>query len=274
MIPASFDYVEATSVEHAIALFAEHEDAKFLAGGHSLVPMMKLRLVSSSVLIDIGRITELSYIEDRGDHVAVGALTRHREVETSLLLAEHIGLLAHVAGQVGDPQVRNRGTLGGSLVHGDPAADLPSASLALGASMVITGAGGTRVVPAADFFVNFLETAVGDGELLTEIRFPKRTGAGWAYQKFNRRAMDYAIVAVAVQLGQNPGIALVNMGSTPHLALAASAALAAGAPATEIVDAVLEGTAAWNDANATREYREHLARVLTSRALAQAGYTS
>ena len=190
MIPVSFDYVEAISVGHALALFAEHEDAKFLAGGHSLVPMMKLRLVSPSVLIDIGRIAELSYIDDRGDHVAVGALTRHRAVEGSPLLAEHVGLLAHVAGQVGDPQVRNRGTLGGSLVHGDPAADLPSAALALGASMVITGAAGTRVVPAAEFFVNFLETAVGDGELLTEIRFPKRTGDGWAYQKFNRRAME------------------------------------------------------------------------------------
>ena len=274
MIPVSFDYVEATSVAHAIALFAEHDDAKFLAGGHSLVPMMKLRLVSSSVLIDIGRITELSYIEDRSDHMAVGALTRHREVEGSSLLAEHVGLLAHVAGQVGDPQVRNRGTIGGSLVHGDPAADLPSAALALGASMVINGAGGERVVPAAEFFVNFLETAVADGELLTEIRFPKRTGIGWAYQKFNRRAMDYAIVAVAVQLGQNPGIALVNMGSTPHFASAASAALAAGASGSEVADLVVEGTEAWNDANATREYREHLARVLTSRALAQAGYTS
>ena len=273
MIPVSFDYVEAISVGHALALFAEHEDAKFLAGGHSLVPMMKLRLVSPSVLIDIGRIAELSYIDDRGDHVAVGALTRHRAVEGSPLLAEHVGLLAHVAGQVGDPQVRNRGTLGGSLVHGDPAADLPSAALALGASMVITGAAGTRVVPAAEFFVNFLETAVGDGELLTEIRFPKRTGDGWAYQKFNRRAMDYAIVAVAVQLGQNPGIGLVNMGSTPHLAAAASAALRAGAPALEIADAVIEGTEALNDANATREYREHLARVLTVRALNQAGYT-
>lgn len=274
MIPVSFDYVEATSVEHALALFAEHDDAKFLAGGHSLVPMMKLRLVLTSVLIDIGRITELSYIEDRGDHVAVGALTRHREVETSPLLAEHVGLLAHVAGHVGDPQVRNRGTIGGSLVHGDPAADLPSAVLALGASMVITGPNGTRVVPATDFFVSFLETAVGDGELLTEIRFPKHTGEGWAYQKFNRRAMDYAIVAVAVQLGRNPGIALVNMGLTPHFAAAASAALAAGLTAPAVVDAVVEGTEPLSDANATGEYREHLARVLTQRALDQAGYTS
>lgn len=274
MIPVSFDYVEATSVEHALALFAEHDDAKFLAGGHSLVPMMKLRLVLTSVLIDIGRITELSYIEDRGDHVAVGALTRHREVETSPLLAEHVGLLAHVAGHVGDPQVRNRGTIGGSLVHGDPAADLPSAVLALGASMVITGPNGTRVVPATDFFVSFLETAVGDGELLTEIRFPKHTGEGWAYQKFNRRAMDYAIVAVAVQLGRNPGIALVNMGLTPHFAAAASAALPAGLTAPAVVDAVVEGTEPLSDANATGEYREHLARVLTQRALDQAGYTS
>ncbi len=274
MIPASFDYVEATSVEHALALFAEHDDAKFLAGGHSLVPMMKLRLVSSSVLIDIGRLAELSYIEDRGDHIAVGALTRHRLVETSPLLAEHLGLLAHVAGHVGDPQVRNRGTIGGSLVHGDPAADLPAAALALDATMVLTSTQGTRLVPASEFFVGFLETAVNDGELLTEIRFAKRTGEAWAYEKFNRRAMDYAIVAVAVQLGRQPGVALVNMNTTPHRAAAAVAALAAGASVDAVVDAVAEGTEPWSDGNATPEYRTHLARELTRRALARAGYTA
>ena len=274
MIPASFEYVEATSVQHALELHAQHDDAKFLAGGHSLVPMMKLRLVSTGVLIDIGRLAELSYIDDRGDHIAVGALTRHRVVETSPLLAEHLGLLAHVAGHVGDPQVRNRGTIGGSLVHGDPAADLPSAALALGATMVLTSAGGTRLVPARDFFVGFLETAVAEGELLTEIRFPKRTGEAWAYEKFNRRAMDYAIVAVAVQLGAQPGVALVNMNTKPHFAAAASAALAAGAAASAVVDAVTEGTEPWSDANATPEYRAHLARELTTRALARAGYTA
>lgn len=272
MIPVSFDYVEASSVEHALALFAENNDAKFLAGGHSIVPMMKLRIVSPSVLIDIGRIKDLSYIEDRNDHIAVGALTSQCMVENSSLLAKHVGLLGHVAGQIGDPQVRNRGTIGGSLVHGDPAADLPSAALALGASMVITGVSGSRVVKASEFFVNFLETVVGDGELLTEIRFPKRTGDGWAYQKFNRRAMDYAIVAVAVQLGSLPGIALVNMGSTPHFAVAASEALAQSSPISKIADLVVQGTEAWSDGNATRQYREHLARVLTTRALTDAGY--
>ena len=272
MIPVSFDYIEASSVEHALALFAENDDAKFLAGGHSLVPMMKLRIVSPSVLIDIGRIKGLSYIEDRNDHIAVGALTSQCLLENSSLLAKHVGLLGHVAGQIGDPQVRNRGTIGGSLVHGDPAADLPAAALALGASMVITGVSGSRVVKASEFFVNFLETVVGDGELLTEIRFPKRTGDGWAYQKFNRRAMDYAIVAVAVQLGSLPGIALVNMGSTPHFAAAASEALAQNSPSSLIADLVIQGTEAWNDGNATREYREHLARLLTTRALTDAGY--
>jgi carbon-monoxide dehydrogenase medium subunit len=272
MIPVAFDYVEASSVEHALALFAENDDAKFLAGGHSLVPMMKLRIVSPNVLIDIGRIKDLSYIEDRNDHIAVGALTSQCLLENSSLLAKHVGLLGHVAGQIGDPQVRNRGTIGGSLVHGDPAADLPAAALALGASMVITGVSGSRVVKASEFFVNFLETVVGDGELLTEIRFPKRTGDGWAYQKFNRRAMDYAIVAVAVQLGSLPGIALVNMGSTPHFAAAASEALAQSSPSSLIADLVIQGTEAWNDGNATREYREHLARVLTTRALTDAGY--
>lgn len=272
MIPVSFDYIEASSVEHALALFAENDDAKFLAGGHSLVPMMKLRIVSPNVLIDIGRIKDLSYIEDRNDHIAVGALTSQCLLENSSLLAKHVGLLGHVAGQIGDPQVRNRGTIGGSLVHGDPAADLPAAALALGASMVITGVSGSRVVKASQFFVNFLETVVGDGELLTEIRFPKRTGDGWAYQKFNRRAMDYAIVAVAVQLGSLPGIALVNMGSTPHFAAAASEALAQSSPSSLIADLVIQGTEAWNDGNATRQYREHLARVLTTRALTDAGY--
>ncbi|MBI5088027.1 MAG: FAD binding domain-containing protein [Actinobacteria bacterium] len=272
MIPASFDYIEADSVEHALALLAHHDDSKLIAGGHSLVPMMKLRLATPAVLIDIGRLDELSRIEDRGDHVAVGALARHRSVEQSTLLAQHVPLLAHVAAQIGDPQVRNRGTMGGSLVHGDPASDLPAAALALSATMVIAGADGARRdVQASEFFRGFMDTAVGEGEMLVEVRYPKQT-AGWNYQKFCRRAMDYAIVGVAVQLGARPGIALVNMGSVPHFAAAASAALAAGSPAARVAELVTDGTQPLADANATEDYRRHLARTLTARALAAAGH--
>ena len=282
MIPAAFDYVEAESIQHALALLGQHDDSKLIAGGHSLVPMMKLRLATPSVLIDIGRLDELSRIEDRGDHVAVGALARHRSVERSALLAQHVGLLAHIAAQIGDPQVRNRGTMGGSMVHCDPAADLPAAALALRSTMVIAGANGERrEVPASDFFLGFMETAVAHGEMLIEVRYPKQTPpqqtaakqtVGWNYQKFCRRAMDYAIVGVAVQLGSDPGIALVNMGSVPHFAGAASAALAAGESAARVAELVVEGTEPLADANATADYRRHLARTLTARALAAAGY--
>ena len=272
MIPAAFDYVEAESIQHALALLGQHDDSKLIAGGHSLVPMMKLRLATPSVLIDIGRLDELSRIEDRGDHVVIGALARHRSVEQSTLLAQHVGLLAHIAAQIGDPQVRNRGTMGGSLVHCDPAADLPAAALALRSTMVIAGANGERrEVPASDFFLGFMETAVAHGEMLIEVRYPKQT-AGWNYQKFCRRAMDYAIVGVAVQLGSDPGIALVNMGSVPHFAAAASAALAAGESAARVAELVIEGTEPLADANATEDYRRHLAQTLTARALAAAGH--
>lgn len=272
MIPAAFDYVEADSIDHAVSLLGQHEDGKLIAGGHSLLPLMKLRLVTPTVVIDIGRLHELSGIDDRGDHVAVGALARHRSVERSPLLLDCVPLLAHVAAQIGDPQVRNRGTMGGSLVHGDPAADLPGAALALKSTMVIAGPhGARREVPAADFFVGFIETVVGHDEMLIEIRFPKQTG-GWNYQKFCRRRMDYAIVGVALQLGAQPGIALVNMGSVPHFAAASAAALAAGEPAARVAELVTEGTSPLADANATEDYRRHLARTLTARALAAAGY--
>lgn len=272
MIPARFDYRQAGSVAEALQLLASCDDAKLLAGGHSLVPLMKMRLVSPSTLIDISGIAELQGVTDTGSVLRVGALTRHRVVERSQVVAQHVPLLAHVAGLVGDPQVRNRGTIGGSLVHGDPAADLPSVALATGATMVVTGAAGERRIAAADFFVDFLETAVGPDEILTAIEFPKRTGAGFGYEKFVRRSMDYAIVGVAVQAGDQPGIALVNMGSVPRRADAASQALAGGAGVDAVAALAAEGTNPPEDLNANADYRRHLASVLTKRALLAAGY--
>ncbi len=201
MIPPSFTYLRASSVDEALGLAAEHgEDAKYLAGGHSLLPMMKLRLAFPEVLIDLGRITELSYVRDEGTYVAVGAMTRHHDVATSPLLASDIPLLAHTAGEVGDPQIRHRGTIGGSVAHGDAASDLPATLLALDASFVIRGASGTRAVPAAAFFKGIFETAIEPGELLTEIQVPKPARpSAWSFQKFTKRKIDWAIVGVAVQ---------------------------------------------------------------------------
>lgn len=269
MIPAAFDYVRAGSAEEAIALVGEHgDDAKFLAGGMSLIPLMKLRLATPSVLVDIGRVRDLSYIRDAGDHIAIGALTRHRDVETSDLLASQCGVVRAVAAQVGDNQVRHRGTIGGSVAHGDPASDLPAALLALDATFVATGASGSRDIAAADFFAGFLETALGDDELLTEIRVPKTGANGFNYQKFNRRAQDWAIVgAVAATVDGSKRVALVNMGSTPLRAAGVEAALASGASVAEASDHAAEGTEPNADLNASVEYREHLARVLVRRAL-------
>ena len=204
MIPAAFDYVRAESAEEAISLIGEHgEDAKFIAGGHSLLPLMKLRLAQPSVLVDIGRLNDLSYIRDAGDHIAIGALTRHMDVETSSVLTEHVPLLAHAASHVGDPQVRHRGTIGGSIAHSDPASDLPATTLALGATYVAQGPSGTREIAAADFFHGLPHHARSSAdEILTEIRVPKMHGAGWSFQKFNRRAQDWAIVGVAAWRAQ------------------------------------------------------------------------
>lgn len=273
MIPAAFDYVRADSAEAAIAALVEHGDeAKLLAGGHSLVPLMKLRLATPSVLVDVGRLDALQYIDDRGDHVAIGALTRHRAVETSALLRAEAPILPHATSHVGDPQVRHRGTIGGSLAHGDPASDLPAVLLALGATLVIQGVDGTREVPADEFFTGFLETALGETELLTEIRVPKVAGAGWSFQKFNRRAQDWAIVGVAcVRQNGSAGIGLVNMDSRPVRATAAEAAIVAGASADDAGAVADEGTEPAADLNASVEFRRHLARVLTTRALTEAG---
>lgn len=271
MIPAPFDYARAATVEEALTLLADGgEDAKLLAGGHSLLPLMKLRLAAPSLLVDIGRIGELSYVRDAGDRVAIGALTRHRDVETSELLHSHAPLLAHVAGQVGDPQVRHRGTIGGSVAHGDPASDLPAACLAMGASFTMVGPSGERSVDAADFFLGFLETALSADEILTEISVPKATGAGWSFQKFNRRAQDWAIVGVAAVRGERTGVGLVNMGSVPLRATAVEAALAAGADETEAAAHAADGLEPPADLNASPEYRVHLAQVLVRRALEEA----
>ncbi|MEI6299747.1 MAG: FAD binding domain-containing protein, partial [Actinomycetota bacterium] len=211
MIPAPFDYKRASSAAEAISLISEYgEDAKFLAGGHSLLPLMKLRLASPAVLIDIARITDLSYIKDAGDHIAIGALTRHHDVEYSTVLKQHAPLLAHAAGFVGDPQIRHRGTIGGSIAHADPASDLPATTLALGATYVVQGPNGTREIAASNFYKGFLESDLAADEMLTEIRIPKMNGAGWSFQKFNRRAQDWAIVGVAAwRRGSESGVALV-----------------------------------------------------------------
>jgi carbon-monoxide dehydrogenase medium subunit len=272
MIPAKFDYVRAGSAEEAVSLAGEHgDDAKFLAGGHSLLPLMKLRLAQPAVLVDIGRIPDLSYIRDAGDHIAIGALTRHRDVETSTVLAEHVPLLAHAASHVGDPQVRHRGTIGGSIAHADPASDLPATTLALGATFVAQGPNGTREIPAGDFYRGFLTSVLAADELLTEIRVPKMGGAGWGFQKFNRRSQDWAIVGVAAwRRNGDAGIGLVNMGSTPVLASSVSAALAGGASVAEAAEQAAAEADPPTDLNASVEYRIHLAKVLTRRALESA----
>ena len=271
MIPAAFEYVRAGSVDEALAALAEHgDDAKLLAGGMSLLPLMKLRLATPAVLVDVGRLADLSYIRDAGEHLAVGALTRHRDLETSELLAAECGVLRAVAAQVGDNQVRHRGTLGGSLAHGDPASDLPAALLALDATFVARRRGGERTIAAAEFFAGFLETALAPDELLTEIRVAKTGTAGFNYQKFNRRAQDWATVgAVAVRDGATR-VALVNMGSTPLRAAGVEAALAAGASIADAAQHAAEGTEPPSDLNASPAYREHLARVLVRRALTEA----
>jgi len=268
VIPATFTYQRALSVDEALELAAQAgEDAKFLAGGHSLLPLMKLRLAVPETVVDIGRISELSFIRDEGDYIAIGALTTHSELSQSSLLAEQLPLLAHAAGQVGDPQVRHCGTIGGSVAHADPAADLPAVVLALDATIVARGPSGSREIPASEFFSGLFETALQPGELLTEIRVRKPAGPGWSFQKFTKRAIDWAIVGVVVQGGN---VALVNMGSTPLRATGVEAALAGGATAREAAGHAAEGTSPADDLNASRAYREHLARVLVGRGLEEA----
>jgi aerobic carbon-monoxide dehydrogenase medium subunit len=275
MIPAAFDYQRASTVDEAVELLGEHgDDAKLLAGGHSLLPLMRLRLAAPAVLIDIGRLADLSYLRSDGGQVRIGALTRHHDLATSDELREQVPMLAHIAGQIGDPQVRHRGTIGGSIAHGDPASDLPAAVLALRGTFVARGPGGEREIPADQMFTGFLETALAPDEVLTEIRVPAMGGAPWGFQKFVRRAQDWAIVGCAAVLGNGtssgPGVGLVHMGATPLRAPGVEEALRSGASPSEAAARADEGTEPPDDLNASAEYRRHLAQVLVRRALESA----
>jgi carbon-monoxide dehydrogenase medium subunit len=275
VIPAPFDYQKAGSVDEAVGLLAEHGDeAKLLAGGHSLLPLMKLRLALPQMLVDIGGLRDLSFVEGDGGEVRIGALTRHHDLATSELLGEQVPLLAHVAGQIGDPPVRHRGTIGGSVAHGDPASDLPAALLALRASLVVRGPGGDRRIAADDFFTGFLETALAPDEIITEIRVPSVPGVGWAFEKFNRRAQDWAIVGVAAVLTNGdvgPGVGLVNMGAQPLRAAGVEEALRSGSSTADAAARADEGTEPPDDLTASPDFRRHLAQVLVRRALEAAG---
>ena len=277
MIPAAFDYEVAESVDHAIELLGADSDAKLLAGGHSLIPALKLRIARPSKLVDIGRLDDLSYVRDAGTQLAIGALTRHKAVRDDPLLQEHSPIVSTTAGMIGDPQVRHRGTIGGSLTHGDPASDLPAVMLALGAEMTIRGANGDRSVPAAEFFRGVFETAVGPAEVLTEIRVPKLAAStGWSYLKLNRRAQDWATVGVAALVHRDNGnvagasIALTNMGGTPLRAKAVEDALASGSKPADAAAHTADGTDPPTDHAASAEFRAHLARVLGRRAIEEA----
>lgn len=279
MIPAKFDYVKPASVAEAVAALADGgEDAKILAGGQSLIPVLRLRLAAPSVLIDLGGIAELRGIREDGDAIVVGAMTPYYDIIRDDLVREHLTLLAQATETVADNQVRHRGTLGGALAHADPAGDLGAPALALDAQMVIAGAGGaTRTVPAAEFFVDYFTTAIDEGEILTEIRFPRHTGWGTHYEKFNRTAQAWSMCAVAAAIRSEGGtiaeakVGLTNMGTTPIRATAVEQALVGQQASAEVVRAAAEhaaeGTAAPSDADAAADYREHLARVLTGRAV-------
>jgi carbon-monoxide dehydrogenase medium subunit len=268
MIPVGFAYERADSVDGALALLAEHgEDATILAGGHSLLPVMKLRLAAPELIIDIGRLPELRYIDVDADEIAIGAGSRHRDLESSEILAAEAPLLAAVARTVGDPQVRHRGTLGGSLAHADPASDLPAAVLAMGGTVVLRSPRGERRVPITGFYTGVFSSVKEPDELIVEVRVPRTGAAGWAYEKFTRRANDWAIVGVAVVDGR---VGLVNMGSTPLRASATEAALADGASIEDAAALADQRTDPPGDLAATKEYRRHLARVLTRRALTTA----
>ncbi len=286
MIPAAFEYVAPTTVEEALAALAEHGDeAKILAGGQSLLPVLRMRLNAPEWVIDLGRIEALRGIRDDGDHVVIGAMTTHDAVGRDPLVHEHAQLITKAVEHLADVQVRHRGTFGGALAHADPAGDLGAPALALGAEFVIAGPGGTRTVPASEFFVDLFETAIGEDEILTEVRIPKHTGWSGHYEKFVRVAHQWPIVAVAAAVRVEDDtiaearIGLTNMGNTPLRATAVEEALV-GRPAT--ADAVREaaahaadGSNPPSDLNGDADYRRHLAKVLTGRAvLAAAGRDS
>lgn len=284
MIPAAFEYFAPATVDEALALLREHSDAKVLAGGQSLMPALRLRLAAPEVIVDIQKIDDLRGVRDDGDALVIGAMTPHSTVESDPLIAEHARLIALATATVGDPQIRHRGTFGGSLAHADPAADLPAVAVALEASFVIAGQGGRRTVPASEFFEGVFSTALGEDELLVEVRVPKYTGWGAHYEKFNRVAQGWSIVSVAAAVRLDGDsiaearVGLGNMGPTPIRATAVEAALV-GQPAT--ADAVREaaaraadGTSPVTDINGDGDYRRHLATVLTRRAVLAAAGTA
>jgi aerobic carbon-monoxide dehydrogenase medium subunit len=229
-----------------------------------------MRLAAPAVLIDVARVPDLAFVREDNGAVTIGALTRHCELETSDVVSQHLPLVRHAASLVGDAQVRHRGTLGGTLAHGDPASDLPAAVLALDGTIVAQGARGRRDVAAADFFTGFLETALAPDEMIVEVRIPKMQGATWSFQKFRRRAIDWAVVGCAVARGDRTAVALVNMGATPLRALGVEDALGAGASDEDAAAHAADGTEPPTDLNADAEFRRHLARVLVGRALAEA----
>ena len=276
MFPAPFDYVRATTLSEAVELLVRHgEDAKILAGGHSLIPAMKLRLARPTVVIDIGRVAELNYVRDSGGQISIGATTTHREIEASPLLSERCPLLPAVAACIGDIQVRNKGTIGGSLAHADPAADWPAAVLALDAEIVLASASGLRTVKASAFFVGILQTAIAPGEILSEIRVPS-TGRGVAYVKTEQKASGFAICGVAAVLDARGGarVGVTGVAATAYRASAVEQALAGktinAAAITAAASRAADGADPLSDIHATAEFRAHLARVNTARALTQA----
>ncbi len=283
MIPASFDYFRPSTVEEALqALGDAGEDAKILAGGQSLLPLLRLRLAYPTALIDVGRVAELRGIEDRGDHVFIGAMSTHDDVVHSSVVREHCPLVAMATATVADPAVRHRGTFGGSLAHADPAGDLPAVARALDMGFVVRSPGVERTLAAADFFLDYLESAIGPGEILVGVRVPK-LGPGWGfhYEKFHRTAQAWAIVGVAAAVRRSNGtveearVALTNMGPTPVRAVAVEEAargaeIGANGSLREAAARADEGTEPPSDLHAQPDYRRHLARVLTHRALQKA----
>ena len=284
MIPAQFDYVRPASVDEAVGALTEAgDDAKVITGGQSLLPLLRIRLAAPNVLVDCGRIEEMRGVSDAGDALLIGAATTHNDVMHDPLVREHAALLAITTATVADPAIRHRGTFGGSLAHADPAGDLPAVAMALDATMVIAGPGGRREVAAADFFVDYFTTALSFDEVLVAVRVPK-LGAGWGYdyQKFHRTAQSWAIVGVCAAVRRENGsiaearVGLTNMGPVPIRASSVEAALAGATASVEAVAAACEsaadGTAPTSELHAQADYREHLARVLSRRAvLAAAG---
>lgn len=283
MIPSQFDYVAPQTVEEALSALAEAGDeGKVLAGGQSLLPILRLRMNTPETIVDLGRIADLREVSEDGDAIVIGATATHDDVRRHPLVTEHALLLAQTLAEVADPQVRHRGTVGGALVHADPAGDVGAAALALDAEMVIAGPSGRRTVAAEDFFVGLFESAVGEDELLVQVRVPKHTGWGGRYEKFVRTAQQWSIVAVAATLRVDGGriadarVALTNMGATPLRARSVEQALVGQEPTPDVVRtaaaSAAEGTDPPADLNGAADYRQHLAGVLTRRAvLAAAG---